>query len=184
MLTRHLSVRKQQLHTCSSSWEPCHALRSPGGGPTMSCIQFQALPILQSPHPSPPASKSYWYDTNSTESSAIFATYRKSLNRSRGSDLIVPIKGGTWIQAGFQKLVNLLSKRLCIVYWAKHMVIGTYMLPAISLLKCGCTDTSRASNRSRASIKSRASRLVIEARLLFEAQLVPCVSLNKQYTNV
>jgi len=70
----------------------------------------------------------------------IIATYLKSLNTrwasntSRGSDLIVLIEAGPQIQAGFHKfaqLVNLLSKRLCTVHWAKHTVIGAYMLPAV-----------------------------------------------------
>ena len=100
---------------------------------------------------------------------APLSTYCKSLNTSRasntsqGSDLIVLIEAGPWIeagpqiQAGFHKLVqlvSLLSRRLCTVFWAKHMVIGlTCCLPPV----CGNADVlgpSRASNRSRASITS------------------------------
>jgi len=56
------------------------------------------------------------------------------------------------IQAGFQRLaqlVNLLSK-VCVLYWAKHMVPGAYMLLAI-----------RALNRSRVSITSQGSDLIV-----------------------
>jgi len=53
-------------------------------------------------------------------------------NTSQGSELIVLIEVGPWMNwsrpsntTGFQKLaqfMNILSKRLCTIYWAKHIV--------------------------------------------------------------
>jgi len=41
--------------------------------------------------------------------------------------VVLPLSYTTYIT----QLVNLLCKRLCIVYWAKHTVIGAYMLPSV-----------------------------------------------------
>jgi len=81
-----------------------------------------------------------------------FITYCKSLNTSRASNTSrgsevgseVKVKVHRFVQRPIVRsyhwatpqtqLVNLLCKRMCIVYWAKHTVIVAYMLPAISLL--------------------------------------------------
>ena len=83
--------------------------------------------------------------------------YRKSSNTSRASntswetDLIVLIEAGPWIEAGPQiqagvqklaQLVNLLSKRLLTVYWAKHTRTVTELKVACFQFasKCGIVD--------------------------------------------